>query len=146
MNKILFLVDDNRTVRMFYHERLSRQGLEVLTSSDTEGLFEKVDSHKPDIIVMDTKRWEKLRGYPAFQYDLKSTVHGYHVARAHGSNGLRVRVELAEEDNEEFLELILRKENRRNKFNPLRAFGEKSASPVRLPVRTEWRNRNWALA
>lgn len=143
MNKILFLVDSDRTVRMFYQERLSLNGLEVTTSSDLDGLSEKIDLQRPDIILMDEKRWEIFRLYSALQYDLSYAAPGYYVAKGPNSNGLKVRVNVVPRGDGESVDLVLLKGKNGN--------GAKQHHPgedltISFHASTEWENTGWELA
>lgn len=146
MSKILFLVDHDRIVRMFYHEKLARHGIEVATSSDMEGLFEKVDKSKPDIIVMDIKRRERFGVHPAFKYEFMSVAPGYFMAKARGSNGLKVQVKVAVEDGVECVDLILSRQRKENRVKTFASSEGNSAVPVRVPDNKYWQDPAWDLA
>lgn len=146
MNKILFLVDNDRIVRMFYQERLSPHGLEVLTSSELEGLFEKVQTQKPDIILMDSKRWEKINAYPALEYGFSSIGPGYYLGKAVAAGNLSVKVEITWEEDVEFLDVILTKKKKRARTESLMPVGEIQGVPLHLPKTKPWQQPNWNIA
>ncbi len=139
MKKILFLVDNDRTIRLFYQEKLSLLGLEVMTSSDSEGLYETIDFHKPDVIFMDMKRWEDLKIYPAFQYNIECVTTGYVIGRAMGSNGLGIEVNVEDEKEFESLEMIISKGNKAGENHD-------RGLPNNLPPPTELQNNGWNSA
>jgi len=52
MAKIL-IVDDEEHIRFLYSEELSEAGYEVITADSGLGLVEKIESEKPDLVVLD---------------------------------------------------------------------------------------------
>ena len=146
MKKILFLVDNDRTIRLFYQEKISLLGLEVMTSDDSEGLYEKIDHHKPDIIFMDMKRWEGLKVYPAFHYDMESLPHGYVIGKAADSKRWDVRVTVDEARDFESLELTIFKH--KNQGHPRHLAGDikTDSLPKSFPHPFETQSGDWNLA
>lgn len=146
MKKILFLVDNDRTIRLFYQEKLSLLGLEVMAFNDSEGLYEKIDHHKPDIIFMDMKRWEGLKVYPAFHYDVEPLPLGYVIGKAAASKRWDVRVNVDEAEDFESLELIVFKH--KNQSLPGHMVGDIKAGSLQdnLPHPVELQNEDWKMA
>lgn len=116
MNRILFLVDQNLTVRMFYQEKLSLLGLEVLASSDRDLLSARIDHHRPDIIVTDIQRWETIKVDPTCHYDMRYMDSGYVIAQRSDARGLNIILKVFGEKAAEHLELILFKGEMRTQF------------------------------
>ncbi len=139
MKKILFLVDNDRTIRLFYQEKLSLLGLEVMTSSDSDTLYETIDFHKPDIIFMDMKRWEDLKVYPSFQYDIECVPTGHVIGRAMGSHRLGIEINVEDKKEFESLEMIIFKKKRAGDMHDY-------GLPNTLPPPIELQNKGWDLA
>ena len=54
MAKIL-VVDDEEHIWLLYSEELSEAGYEVITAADGYKLTERIDSEKPDLVILDIK-------------------------------------------------------------------------------------------
>lgn len=54
MAKIL-IVDDEEHIRMLYKMELEEEGYEVATAVDGHELTQKIDTHIPDLIVLDIR-------------------------------------------------------------------------------------------
>ena len=146
MKKILFLVDSDRTIRLFYQEKLSLLGLEVMASDDSEGLYEKIDRHRPDIIFMDMKRWEGLKVFPAFEYDIESLPLGYVIGKAADSNKLDVTVHMDGAEDFKSLELFICKSNNQRHSEYMADEVEVDGLQDHLPHPVEIQNTAWSLA
>ena len=121
MNKIL-IVDDEKSIRILYHDELTEEGYDVITLGDGSKLQEVIEQQRPDLIVLDIK----LRGYdgldllqdirngnydmpvilcsayPHFKYDLRSIAADYYVVKNSDLNELKTRIKMAIESREEF--------------------------------------------
>lgn len=54
MPKIL-VVDDEEPVRLLYEEELTDEGYEVVTAASGQGLLERIEQERPDLIILDIK-------------------------------------------------------------------------------------------
>ena len=54
MPKIL-VVDDEELIRLLYEEELTDEGYEVVTAATGQGLLERIEQEKPDLIILDIK-------------------------------------------------------------------------------------------
>ena len=54
MNKIL-VVDDEKSIRILYHDELTEKGYNVITLSDGSKLLEVIAQWRPDLILLDIK-------------------------------------------------------------------------------------------
>lgn len=129
MNRILFLVDQKLTVRMFYQEKLSLLGLEVLASSEREHILERIGLDRPDAIIMDIQRWEAIKGDSTCQYELRSMDSGYIVAQRSHAKGLNITLKMLGENGTEHLDVILFKA----KMPPRFLSKDKKFKDVELP-------------
>lgn len=145
MKKILFLIDNDRTVRMLYQEKLSLLGLEIRTSNDSEDIYETITYHKPDIIFTDTKRWEGLTVDPTLEYDIEPVSSGYVIGRATGCKKLDVRVKIENEVDGDVLELILIKSHPSARRSNLTADTREMALQRGLPPLMEIRHQKWEM-
>ena len=57
MNKIL-IVDDEKSIRILYHDELTEEGYHVITLGDGSKLLEVIEQWRPDLIVLDIKLGE----------------------------------------------------------------------------------------
>ena len=53
-NKIL-VVDDEAHIRMLYAEELAEEGYEIITAEGGLNLLERIESEKPNLVVLDIK-------------------------------------------------------------------------------------------
>lgn len=53
MNKKILIVDDDNILRDMYHERLKADGFEIETATNGKEALEKLDSFRPDLILLD---------------------------------------------------------------------------------------------
>ncbi len=146
MKKILFLVDSDRTIRLFYQEKLSLLGLEVIAYDDSEGLYEKIDRHRPDIIFMDMKRWEGLKIFPSFEYDIESLPLGYVIGKAADLKKFDVKVNGDGAKDVKSLELIICKSNKQRHSEYMAGEVNVDGLPDHLPHPVEIQNTAWSLA
>ena len=120
MNKIL-IVDDEKSIRILYHDELTEEGYDVITLGDGSKLQEVIEQQRPDLIVLDIK----LRGYdgldllqdirngnydmpvilcsayPHFKYDLRSIAADYYVVKNSDLKELKIKIKMAIESREE---------------------------------------------
>jgi len=54
MPKIL-VVDDEEPIRLLYEEELTDEGYEVVTAASGQGLLERIEQERPDLIILDIK-------------------------------------------------------------------------------------------
>ena len=54
MSKLL-VVDDEEPIRFLYEEELTDEGYEVVSVASGQGLVERIEQEKPDLIVLDIK-------------------------------------------------------------------------------------------
>lgn len=114
MTKIL-VVDDENLLCELYAEEFSREGYEVISTSDCEGLMEIIEEHGPDIIVLDIRmgEWNGLdllqdirntyysmpvilcSAYSSFKHDMKSIAADYYVIKSANLNELKHKIEMA---------------------------------------------------
>ena len=55
MTKKILVVDDEAHIRMLYSEELTEDGYEVITAENGLNLLERIESEKPDLVVLDIK-------------------------------------------------------------------------------------------
>lgn len=53
MNKVVLLVEDNEFIRSMYQLKLAKADLTVIEASDGKVALDKIQEHKPDIILLD---------------------------------------------------------------------------------------------
>jgi two-component system response regulator (stage 0 sporulation protein F) len=54
MSKIL-IIEDEKNLRILYQQDLKRDGYEVVTAANAADGLEKVETEKPDLVVMDIR-------------------------------------------------------------------------------------------
>lgn len=54
MPKIL-VVDDEEPIRLLYEEELKDEGYEVAMAASGQGLLERIEQERPDLIILDIK-------------------------------------------------------------------------------------------
>ena len=55
MAKKILIVDDEAHIRMLYTEELAEEGYEVITAEGGLKLLERIETEKPDLVVLDIK-------------------------------------------------------------------------------------------
>ena len=121
MNKIL-IVDDEKSIRILYHDELTEEGYNVITLGDGSKLRETIEQWRPDLIVLDINLGEydgldllqDIRNrnydmpvilstvYPHFKYDLRSIAADYYVVKNSDLNELKTKIKMAIESSEGF--------------------------------------------
>ena len=121
MNKIL-IVDDEKSIRMLYHDELTEEGYNVITLGDGSKLLEVIEQKRPALIVLDIKLGEYdgldllqdirnrnydmpvilCSAYPHFKYDLRSIAADYYVVKNSDLKELKIKIKMAIESSEEF--------------------------------------------
>ncbi len=101
MAKIL-IVDDEEHIRMLYQVELEDEGYQVATASDGHKLVEKIETEKPDLVILDIKlagyngldllqeirnRFYNLpvilcSAYDSFKRDVKSIAADFYVVKS----------------------------------------------------------------
>ncbi len=114
MAKIL-IVDDEEHIRYLYSEELSEEGYEVVTHDGGEGLLEKIEEEKPDLIVLDIKMGDyngldllqEIRNryydlpvvlctaYDTFKEDIKSIAADFYVIKSFDLTDLKNKIAMA---------------------------------------------------
>ncbi len=114
MAKIL-VVDDEEHIRYLYSEELSEAGYEVVTHDSGDGILEKIEEEKPDLIVLDIKMGEyngldilqQIRNkyydlpvilctaYDTFKEDIKSIAADFYVIKSFDLTDLKNKIAMA---------------------------------------------------
>jgi len=114
MAKIL-IVDDEEHIRFLYSEELSEAGYEVITADSGLGLIEKIESEKPDLVVLDIKMvdyngldlLQDIRNkfydmpvvlctaYDTFKEDMKSIAADFYVIKSFDLTELKSKIAMA---------------------------------------------------
>jgi len=114
MAKIL-IVDDEEHIRYLYSEELSEEGYEVVTHDGGEGLLEKIEEEKPDLVVLDIKMGDyngldllqEIRNryydlpvvlctaYDTFKEDIKSMAADFYVIKSFDLTDLKNKIAMA---------------------------------------------------
>jgi DNA-binding NtrC family response regulator len=101
MAKIL-IVDDEEHIRMLYQVELEDEGYEVVTAPDGHNLLERIESDKPNLVVLDIKMagyngldlLQEIRNrfynlpvilcsaYDSFKRDMKSIAADFYVVKS----------------------------------------------------------------
>jgi len=114
MAKIL-VVDDEEHIRLLYSEELSEAGYEVITAADGHKLIERIETEKPDLVVLDIKMvdyngldlLQEIRNkfynmpvilctaYDTFKEDIKSIAADFYVIKSFDLTELKKKVATA---------------------------------------------------
>lgn len=114
MAKIL-IVDDEEHIRFLYSEELTEAGYEVITADSGQGLLEKIEKEKPDLVVLDIKmvdyngldllqdirnRFYNLpvvlcTAYDTFKEDMKSIAADFYVIKSFDLTELKSKIGMA---------------------------------------------------
>jgi len=114
MAKIL-VVDDEEHIRLLYSEELSEAGYEVITAADGHKLIERIETDKPDLVVLDIKMvdyngldlLQEIRNkfynmpvilctaYDTFKEDIKSIAADFYVIKSFDLTELKKKVATA---------------------------------------------------
>ncbi len=113
-NKVL-IVDDEEVILMLYKEELEEEGYDVITTGDGYKLLEKIDTEKPDLVLLDIKMAEYngldllqdirkkfynipvilCSAYSSFKGDLKSIAADYYVVKSSDLSELKQKIKMA---------------------------------------------------
>ncbi|MDR1049602.1 MAG: response regulator [Deltaproteobacteria bacterium] len=111
MPKIL-VVDDEAHIRLLYSEELAEDGYEVITAENGDGLLERIDSERPDVVTLDIKMvdyngldlLQDIRNkfydlpvilcsaYDTFKDDMKSIAADHYVVKSFDLSELKQRI------------------------------------------------------
>ena len=111
MAKIL-VVDDEEHIRLLYSEELSEAGYEVITAADGHKLIERIETEKPDLVVLDIKMvdyngldlLQEIRNkfydmpvilctaYDTFKEDIKSIAADFYVIKSFDLTELKKKI------------------------------------------------------
>ena len=111
MAKIL-IVDDEEHIRFLYSEELADEGYEVITAEDGYRLLERIETEKPDLVVLDIKMvdyngldlLQDIRNkfydlpvilctaYDTFKEDMKSIAADHYVIKSFDLTELKQRI------------------------------------------------------
>jgi len=114
MAKIL-VVDDEEHIRLLYSEELSEAGYEVITAGDGHKLIERIETDKPDLVVLDIKMvdyngldlLQEIRNkfynmpvilctaYDTFKEDIKSIAADFYVIKSFDLTELKKKIATA---------------------------------------------------
>jgi two-component system response regulator (stage 0 sporulation protein F) len=114
MAKIL-VVDDEEHIRLLYSEELSEAGYEVITAADGYRLIERIETEKPDLVVLDIKMvdyngldlLQEIRNkfynmpvilctaYDTFKEDIKSIAADFYVIKSFDLTELKKKIATA---------------------------------------------------
>ncbi|MDR1658600.1 MAG: response regulator [Deltaproteobacteria bacterium] len=111
MTKIL-VVDDEAHIRLLYSEELTEEGYEVITAENGLNLLERIDTEKPDVVVLDIKMvdyngldlLQDIRNkfydlpiilcsaYDTFKDDMKSIAADHYVVKSFELSELKEKI------------------------------------------------------
>jgi DNA-binding response OmpR family regulator len=111
MAKIL-VVDDEAHIRLLYSEELTEDGYEVITAENGDGLIERIEREKPDVVTLDIKMvdyngldlLQDIRNkfydlpvilcsaYDTFKDDMKSIAADHYVVKSFDLSELKDRI------------------------------------------------------
>ena len=118
MAKIL-IVDDEEHIRFLYSEELIEAGYEVITADSGQGLLERIEDERPDLVVLDIKMvdyngldlLQDIRNkfynlpvvlctaYDTFKEDMKSIAADFYVIKSFDLTELKNKIKMALEAN-----------------------------------------------
>jgi two-component system response regulator (stage 0 sporulation protein F) len=114
MAKIL-IVDDEEHIRFLYSEELADEGFEVITADSGDGLLERIENEKPDLVILDIKMvdyngldlLQDIRNkyydlpvilctaYDTFKEDMKSIAADFYVIKSFDLTELKNKIKMA---------------------------------------------------
>jgi len=114
MAKIL-IVDDEEHIRFLYSEELTDEGYDVITADSGEGLLERIENEKPDLVILDIKMvdyngldlLQDIRNkyydlpvilctaYDTFKEDMKSIAADFYVIKSFDLTELKNKIKKA---------------------------------------------------
>lgn len=114
MAKIL-VVDDEEHIRLLYSEELTETGYEVITAADGYKLIERIETEKPDLVILDIKMvdyngldlLQEIRNkfynlpvilctaYDTFKEDIKSIAADFYVIKSFDLTELKKKIATA---------------------------------------------------
>jgi DNA-binding NtrC family response regulator len=115
----ILLVDDEEHIRLFYSEELADAGHRVWTTATGHDLLKKIDSLKPEVVILDIKLvdynglelLQEVRNtyhdlpvilctaYDTYKYDEKSIAANYYVVKSFDLSELKLAIHRAFEAN-----------------------------------------------
>jgi DNA-binding response OmpR family regulator len=110
-SKIL-VVDDEAHIRLLYTEELTEEGYQVITAENGDGLLDRIDREKPDLVVLDIKMvdyngldlLQDIRNkyydlpvilcsaYDTFKDDMKSIAADHYVVKSFELDELKQKI------------------------------------------------------
>ena len=119
MDNIL-IVDDEKSMRMLYHDELTEEGYNVSTLGDGSKIIQTIEEKSPDLIVLDIKLGEYdglellqdirntyydmpvilCSAYSNYKYDLRSIAADYYVVKRENLEELKLKIRMAMEGGE----------------------------------------------
>ncbi|MDR2422233.1 MAG: response regulator [Deltaproteobacteria bacterium] len=110
-SKIL-VVDDEAHIRLLYTEELTEEGYLVITAENGDGLLDRIDREKPDLVVLDIKMvdyngldlLQDIRNkyydlpvilcsaYDTFKDDMKSIAADHYVVKSFELDELKQKI------------------------------------------------------
>ncbi len=120
MNKIL-VVDDDSTIRLLYHEELTWEGYDVVTSHDRGDLLELIERSRPDLVIMEVNLQNHngldllldirntyynlpvilCSAYGDFRFDLRAIAADFFVIKRSDLRELKLKIKMAMESGQE---------------------------------------------
>ena len=114
MKKIV-IADDEEVVCELYAEELSREGYEVVSTSDCGELMDMIEQYEPDLVVLDIRMGEydgldflqRVRNayynmpvilcsaYSSYKYDLRSIAADSYVVKSSDLTELKIEINMA---------------------------------------------------
>ncbi len=114
MAKIL-VVDDEEHIRLLYSEELTEAGYEVITAADGYKLIDRIETEKPDLVILDIKMvdyngldlLQEIRNkfynlpvilctaYDTFKEDIKSIAADFYVIKSFDLTELKKKIATA---------------------------------------------------
>jgi DNA-binding response OmpR family regulator len=111
----LLIVDDEEHIRYLYSEELGEAGYEVITADSGYKLIEKIETEKPDLVVLDIKMvdyngldlLQDIRNkfydlpvvlctaYDTFKEDMKSIAADFYVIKSFDLTELKKKIAMA---------------------------------------------------
>jgi CheY-like chemotaxis protein len=67
MRHKIYLIDDDEDLLRSFQVILESKGYDVITSSDSRDCYEKLQSEKPDLLVLDVMMRTEFEGYELLQ-------------------------------------------------------------------------------
>lgn len=111
--KTILIIDDEAHIRLLFSEELRQQGFLAVASDGREDPVVLIETHRPDLIILDIKLGTKsgldllqqircrhatlpvilCTAYDSFRYDLKSIAADAYVVKSYDSSELLAKVQ-----------------------------------------------------